>query len=77
MLELHGERIAAGEHTVQEAQIRVLKQIGPQEGFKQGRNAGDQIRLLFDQKLGIGLDVELRNQNAGRAADQGRVDADA
>ena len=77
LLELGRKTVAAGEDALQEAQIRVLQAVRPEQSLEEGRHTGDQVGLLLDQGLGVGLDIELGDQDAGSAADQGGMDADA
>ena len=76
-LELNRERIAAGEHAAQKAQIGVFQLVGAQQRFKQRRHTRNQIRLFLFQQLGVGVDGKLRHQNAGGAYHQRGVNADA
>ena len=76
-LQLRGQAVAAGEDALQEAQVRPLQLVRPQQGFEQGGHAGDQIGLLLQQNFGVGVHIELGHQNAGAARHQRRVDADA
>ena len=77
LLQLRGEAVAAGEDALQEAQIRLLQILRPQQRLEQGGHAGDQVGLLLHENIGVGLHAELGHQDAGAAGDEGRVDADA
>ena len=77
LLELDGHAVAAGEDALQAAEVGVFELFGAQKGLKQGRDAGDDVRLLLDEQVGVGIDVELRDEDAARAADEGGMDADA
>ena len=76
-LQLDGHTVTAGEHALEAAEVCVFKLFCAQQRLKQRRDAGDDIGLLFDEQLGVGIDVELRNKDAARAANQGGMDADA
>ena len=76
-LQLDGHAVAAGEHALEAAEIRVFELFSPQQRLKQRRDAGDDIGLLLDEKLCVGVDIELRDEDAACAADEGGVDADA
>ena len=77
LLELDGHAVAAGEDALQAAEVGVFELFGAQKGLKQGRDAGDDVRLLLDEQVGVGIDVELRDKDAACAADEGGMDADA
>lgn len=53
LLQFRGQAVAAGENTLQEAQVRILQAVRPQKSFKQRRHAGNQLRLLLDEDVGI------------------------
>ena len=77
LLQLRAQAVAAGEDALQEAQVRPLQVLRPQQRLKEGRHAGDQVGLLLHKGLGVDLDVELGDEDAGAAGHQGGVNADA
>jgi len=76
-LELDREAVAAAEHALQAAEIGVLQFFRAQQRLEERRHAGDDVGLLFDEQVRVGLDVEARDENAARAADERGMDADA
>ena len=77
LLELGAQAVAAGEDALEEAQVHALQLGSPEQGLEQGGHAGDQVGLLLHQHIGVGIHAELGHQDAGGAANQGGVDADA
>ena len=77
LLELNRQAVAAAEHALEAAEVRAFQLVRAQQRLKERRNAGDDVGLLLDEKLCIRRDVELRHQNAARAANQRGVNADA
>ena len=76
-LQLDRHAVAAAEHALEAAEVCVFKLVRAQQRLKQRRDAGDDVGLLLDEQLGIGIDVELRDKDAACAANQGGMDADA
>ena len=76
-LQLDGQAVAAAEHALEAGEIGAFELVRAKQRLEQRRHAGDDIRLLFDEQLGIGVDVELRDKDAACAADERRMDADA
>ena len=77
LLQFRGQGITAAENALQEAEVGLFQLVRPEQGFKQGGHAGDQLGLVLQQGVGVNADGELGHQNTGRAADEGGVDADA
>ena len=77
LFQLDGKAVAAAEHALEAAEVGIFQLLRAQQRFKQRRDARNDVRLLFDEQIGVGLDVELRDEDAARAANQGGVDADA
>ena len=76
-LQFRTQAVTAGENTLQEAQILSFQVLCPEQGFKEGGHAGDQVGLLLDKGLSVDFYAELGDQDAGGTADQGGVDTDA
>ena len=68
LFELDGQGVAAGEHAHQEAQVRVLQQGRPQQGLEERGDAGNEVGFFLDQQLGVGVQAEPGDQEAGAAA---------
>ena len=68
LFELNGQTVAAAEHALEAAEVCIFQLIRAQQRFKERRNAGDDVGLLFDQQIGVCCDVEFRNEDAARAA---------
>ena len=77
LFQLDGEAVAAAEDTLEAGEVGVFEFVGTEQRLEERRHAGDDVRLLFDEQVGIGVDVELRDKDAACAADEGRMDADA
>ena len=68
LFELNGQAVAAAEHALEAAEVCIFQLIRAQQRLKERRNAGDDVGLLFDEEVCIRCDVELRNEDAARAA---------
>ena len=77
VLQLHGQGVAAGEYAHEERHVELFQPGRAQQSLEQRRHAGDEVRVLFAQQVGIGPDVEIRHEDAAGSADERRVDADA
>ena len=77
LFQLHRKAVAAAEHAKKEAHVQPVKLRHVEQGFKDGRHACDEIRLLAAQHIGVALVVEGRHENAARAVNQNRMYVDA
>ena len=77
MLELDGERVAAGEYAFQLAQIQIICFLQAEKRLIERRNASDIVGPMLFQQICIGIHGELGHKDAGAAVDQHGMDADA
>ena len=77
LLELHGKRIASGEHALQAGKVKILQAREAQQCFIKRGHARNEVRLMLLQQLGIGLRREARDQDAAAAVHEHGMNADA
>ena len=76
-LELHGKRIAAGEHALQAGKVKILQPRDAQQRLIERRHARDEVGLVLSEQLRVGLRREARDQDAAAAVDEHGMDAHA
>ncbi len=77
LFQLHRQRIAAGEHTFEAAQVRVLHALHAQHRLVERRHTGNKVAAVFHDLLGIILGIDARDQDAAAGALQHGMNAHA
>ena len=77
LLQLNGQTVTAGEHTLQAAEVGPLDLLDPQQRLEQGGDAGDEIGLVLLDELGVALRGEAGDQDAVAAVGHHGVDGHA
>ena len=74
-LELDGQAVAAGEHSLQAAQVRAVHGGKPQQRLVKRGDAGDEVAMILYDLLGIALRGKARDQYAATALGEHCMDA--
>ena len=77
LLQLNGQTVTAGEHTLQAAEVGAFNLLDPQQRLEQGGDAGDEIGLVLLDELGVALRGEAGDQDAVAAVGHHGVDGHA
>ena len=77
LFEFDGKAVAAREHTLEEAEIRPIHGGDAQQRLVQGGNAGDEVALVLEDKLGVALGGEAGHQHAAPALRKHGMDGNA
>ena len=76
LFKLYRQTVAAGEHALERAEVGIFHRRQAQQRFVKRGNAGDEVTLILNYLLCVGLGGEPRDEDAAAALREHRVYAD-